>query len=276
MDATCSSPTTRGDLSAAMTRANNIDWNFSTADYMLSRPADFFVYLFNIAKQEYKISRLPIIKEMIIPARKEGEKYSRVTKLPSPMKLPKGNVDSNDIDIVVLDGRRMAMDIINPDNLSLDQDAVITGSFSVGQNMGRLGVFWSLNEEPTEAELAAATKRLEAHYRSLLTEARSVETSNPQALPAVLTPTLHAAADYFHETFNWHKKEVHLENCERCGSPARVGAPFHPMDGGGLCVGDWAAAIKAGVRSRAQAYEATELPQFAPRSKAPVVVEEEE
>jgi hypothetical protein len=254
-----------------MTRANNIDWNFSTADYMLSRPADFFVYIFNIAKQEYKVSRLPIIKEMTIPARKENDKYARVTSLPSPMKLPKGNVDSNDIDVVVMDGRRMAMDIVNPDNLSLDQDAVITGGFSVGNNLSKLGVFWSLNEEPTEAELSAATKRLEAHYRSVLTDARAVEVSNPQALPAVLTPITHAAADYFHETFNWHKKEVHLENCPRCGAPARVGAPFHPMEGGGLCIGDWDAAIRAGVRSRAQAYEALEDEKYAPRApKAPV------
>jgi len=250
---------------SSLSKINNIDWNFSTADYMLSRPADFFVYLFNIAKQEYKISRLPVIKEMVIPARKESEKYARVTKLPSPFKMPKGNIDSNEIDITVMDGRRMAMDIVNPDNWTLDQDAVVTGSDSVGQNLGRLGVFWSLSEEPTEKELAAATRRLEAHYRSLLTEARAVETSNPQALPAVLTPAHHAAADYFHETFNWHKKEVHLENCPRCGSPARVGAPFHPMDGGGLCIGDWDAAIKAGVRSRAQAYEATEDERYAPR-----------
>lgn len=270
MEPTCSSPTTRGDLSAAMTRANNMDWNFSTADYMLSRPADFRVYIFNIAKQEYKISRLPLIKELVIPARKEGEKYALVTSLPSPFKFPKGNVDSNDIDIVIIDGRRMAMDIINPDNLTLDQDAVITGSFSVGQNMGRLGVFWSLNEVPTETELAAATRRLETYYRSLLTEARAVETSNPQALPAVLTPATHAAADYFHETFNWHKKEVHLENCPRCGSPARVGAPFHPMEGGGLCIGDWDAAIRAGVRSRAQAFEATEDFKYAPKVYKPV------
>ncbi len=269
MEATASAPTSRPDLSTAMTKANNIDWNFSTADYMLSRPADFFIYLFNIAKQEYKISRLPLIKELTIPARKENEKYALITKLPSPFKFPKGNVDSNDIDIVIIDGRRMAMDIVNPDNLSLDQDAVITGSFSVGQNMGRLGVFWSVNEVPTEKELADATRRLEGHYRSLLTEARAVEASNPQALSAALTPAHHAAADYFHETFNWHKKEIHLENCPRCGTPARVGAPFHAMDGGGLCIGDWDAAIKAGVRSRAQAYEATEDSKYEPRVKRP-------
>ena len=262
-------------LGSSLSKINNVDWNFSTADYMLSRPADFFVYIFNIAKQEYKISRLPVIKEMVIPARKEGEKYARVTKLPSPMKMPKGNIDSNEIDIVIMDGRRMAMDIINPDNWTLDQDAVLTHSDSVGQNIGRLGVFWSLNEVPTEVELAAATRRLETHYRNLLTEARTTETSNAAALPAVLTPAHHSAAEYFHETFIWHKKEVHLENCPRCGSPARVGAPFHPMEGGGLCIGDWKAAIKAGVRSRAQAYEATESEEFASRTKK-VAVEEEE
>ena len=178
-------------LGSSLSKINNVDWNFSTADYMLSRPADFFVYLFNIAKQEYKISRLPVIKEMVIPARKEGEKYARVTKLPSPMKMPKGNIDSNEIDIVIMDGRRMAMDIINPDNWTLDQDAVLTHSDSVGQNIGRLGVFWSLNEVPTEAELAAATRRLETHYRNLLTEARTTETSNAAALPAVLQWQIH-------------------------------------------------------------------------------------
>jgi hypothetical protein len=92
-----------------------------------------------------------------------------------------------------------------------------------------------------------------------------VETSAPARLPEVLTPAHHAAADYFHETFNWHKKEIHKENCPRCGMPANVGAAFHAIDGGGLCVGDWNAAIKAGVRSRAQAYEATEDERFAPR-----------
>ena len=266
MEATASAPQSRPDLSTAMTKANNVDWNFSTADYMLSRQPDFFVYMFNIAKQEYKVSRLPLIKEMVIPARKEGEKYALITKLPSPFKFPKGNIDSNDIDIVVLDGRRMAMDIINPDNLSLDQDAVITNSFSVGQNLGRLGVFWTQNAVPSEADLAAATRRLEAHYRSLLTDARAVETSAPARLPEVLTPAHHAAADYFHETFNWHKKEIHKENCPRCGMPANVGAAFHAIDGGGLCVGDWDSAIRAGVRSRAQAYEATEDERFAPRA----------
>ena len=265
MEATCNRPESNQRLSDGMNRANNIDWNFTAADYMLSRQPDFYVYLFNIAKQEYKVSRLPYIKEMTIPARKEGEKYARVTLFPSPMKLPKGNVDSNEIDLAIIDGRRFAMDIINPDNLGLDQDAVITQTMAIGNNLGKLGVFWSLNADPTDAEIESAQKRLAANYRVLLQEARAVETSNPTKLSELIGPTYHAAADYFHETFNWHKKEVHLENCPRCGAPARLGAPFHSLDGGGLCVGDWDAAIRAGVRSRAQAFEATEDNKYAPK-----------
>ena len=265
MEATCSTPMRRQDLSDGMTRANNIDWTFTASDYMLSRPPDYFVYLFNIAKQEYKVSRLPLIKELRIPAREEGKKYAVVARIPSPFKFPKGNVDSNDIDIVVMDGRRFTMDIINPDNPGLDQDAVITQNFAIGNNLGKLGVFWSLNIEPTEAELERATARLTAHYRSLLSEARAVEVSNPTQLSGMLSPAHHAAADYFHETFTWHSKTVHKENCPRCGTPANVGAPFHALEGGGLCVGDWDAAIRAGVRSRAQAFEATEDNKYAPR-----------
>jgi hypothetical protein len=37
------------------------------------------------------------------------------------------------------------------------------------------------------------------------------------------------------------------------------------MEGGGLCIGDWDAAIKSGVRSRAQAFEATEDFKYAPK-----------
>lgn len=265
MDATCSRPTSRPDLSDGMIRANNVDWNFTTSDYMLNRAPDYYVYIFNIAKQEYKVSRLPLIKELTIPACKEGEQYTLVTRLPSPFKYPKGNVDSNDIDIVVIDARRFAMDIINPDNLGFDQDAVLAQTYAIGNNLGKLGVFWSLNEVPTAAELKAAKTRLDKHYRSLLEQARAVEVSAPAQLPETLTPAHHVAADYFHETFNWHKREIHKENCPRCGAPANVGAPFHALEGGGLCVGDWDAAIKAGVRSRAQAFEATEDEKYAPK-----------
>ena len=278
MEATVSSPVQRQDLSESMTRANNVDWAFTTANYLLNRAPDFFVYIFNLSKQEFKVSRPPILRELIIPARKEGEKYTLVTKLPSPLLVPKGNVDSNEIDINAMDTRRFATDIVNPDNLGIDQDAVIVKPTGQGNNLGAYGVFWSLNATPTDAEIKAATVRMEKNYRRLLEEARAVEVSRPKDLVDTLSPAHHMAADYFHETFSWHSKPVHKENCPRCGTPATVGAPFHALEGGGLCVGDWDAAIRAGVRSRAQAFEATEDNKYAPRLPKNVkpVVEDEE
>jgi hypothetical protein len=62
-------------------------------------------------------------------------------------------VDNNEIDITAMDTRRFATDIVNPDNLTIDQDAVINSVTGKGNDLGALGVFWSLNEVPTEAEI---------------------------------------------------------------------------------------------------------------------------
>lgn len=265
MEATLSTPTPRTDLSASMSRANNQDWVFITQNYMLNKEPDSYVYLYNVSTMPHTISRPPMIREVTIPGRKENEKYVLATRLPQPLLLPKGNVDSSEIDFVPTDTRRFAMDIVNPDNWGLDQDAVITQVSSQGNNLGKKGLFWSMNNPPAEKEVAAAYRRMEAHYRHILTEAQTVETSKPAELPNLLSPEHHIAADYYHETYNWHKKPTHKENCERCGTPATVGAPFHMIEGGGFCVGDWDKAIKVGVRSRAQAYEATGDEKYAPR-----------
>lgn len=254
----------RPDLSMSKNRETNIDWVFTTANYLLNRKPDFYVYLFNISKESFEVSRPPILGKMIIPGRGDKE-YALATRLPSPLLVPKGNVDSNEIDITAMDTRRFATDIINPDNLGINQDFVTEKPTSQGNNLGQQGVFWSLNEVPTTEEIAKATARMEKYYRLLLNQARAVEVSNPSKLHEVLSPAHHAAAEYFHETLSWHTKAIHKDSCPRCGMPAEVGRPFHTLEGGGYCVGDWDAAIKFGVRSRAQAFEATDDPKYAPK-----------
>jgi hypothetical protein len=264
-EATLSTPLSRPDLSASMSRANNQDWVFVTQNYLLNRTPEYFVYLYNVSTMEHKVSRPPMLREMTIPARKQSDKFVLATRFPQPLLVPKGNVDSSEIDINALDARRFAMDLINPDNWGLNQDAVISQISGQGNDLGQKGVFWSLNNPPKEEEVKAAYARMEKHYRFLLEQARTVETSNPKSLPDVLSPEHHIAADYFHETTNWHSKPVHKENCPRCGMPATSGAAFHMLEGGGICVGDWDQAIRVGVRSRAQAYEATDDPKYAPK-----------
>lgn len=290
MDATVTNPVSRPDLSAGMSRANNVDFNlFSESNYMMTVPPQYFVYIYTVSMQGFEVSRPPLFRDVKIPGRVKGERYKLVTKLPQPVLVPKGNVDSNDVDVIPTDARRIAMDIINPNNLGLDQDAVLDPRFvfSQGNDLGARGVFWSFNgpgadkygrnTEPTEEEVKKAYTRLERHYNRILEEARAVETSDPASLSRFLAPEHHHAADYFGLEFQWHGKKTRPVECPICGDRMREGAAFHKTEDGTLCINDWKRAVAAGVRTRAQAYEATDDPFFAPKvpqsspSVAPVV-----
>lgn len=260
MNPTVSTPLERKDLSEAMNRANSVDYNFVCQHYLLNRKPDFVVYLYNVSEQSFDVSRPPILRTMKIPGRKPNERYTLVTSFPCPLLHPKANVDSNEFDIIATDTRRFVMDIINPDNYGLDQDAVIQSNVSEGQNLGARGVFWSLNNPPREDEVTAAVKRMEKHFRNILEAARQVEVSAPAALSLMLTPEHNYAADYFGEERSWHKKQVKAialdAVCPNCFEQIRSGAAFHKTGEGVLCIIDWQRAIKAGVRTRQQAIDA--------------------
>lgn len=286
MDATVSTPIARGDLSAGMGRANNIDFQFTTQNYLYNREPEFYVYLYNVSEHSYEFSRPPLIRKATLQGRKSGvnEKYVLAARLPQPLLVPKGNVDSNEIDVVPQDSRRFAMDIINPDNLGLDQDAVIQNPTSIGNNLGAKGVFWSLNgpgatankeylkrrynievaEEPTQKEVESAVRRMENYYRYLLNQAKTVEASSPKDLPDTITPEHHVAAEYYGEEYSWHGKRARTDFCPNCGERIKAGAAFHKTEEGTLCILNWEKAVKSGVRTRAQAFEATDDPKFAP------------
>lgn len=283
MQATHGAPVYRGDLSKAQAIAHNVDFNmFSANNYMMSRPPEYFVYLYNVSQQSFSISRPPLFREFIIRGRQDNERYTLATKLPQPLMVPKGNVDSNEVDMVPTDCRRIAMDIINPDNFGTNQDAVLDSRSitSQGNNLGAKGVFYSLNgpgasengglEEPTKDEIDAAYSRLEKWYTHKLDEARAMEVSNPADLSKLISPEHHAAADYYGEERPWHMKKSKPMDCPNCGDRIKQGAAFHKTDEGTFCIIDWRRAVAAGVRSRSQAFEATEDKQFAPVAVAPV------
>ena len=288
------------NLSRGMNAANNINFEFfATASYMLNKEPDYFVYIYNLSEVNvgddvsFVVSRPPLMREFRIKRRLPGTEYTLATKLPQPLLLPKGNVDSNEVDMVPQDVRRFAMDIINPDNLTIDQGAFIDPGKVTGQgnNLGVKGVFWSLNgpgatmggerkyitigrdrvevfEAPTAAEIKAARERMEKNYKLQLEQADAVSISQPADLGKFLTPEHHAACEYFGEDRPWHGKRTKTDFCPLCGEKMRHGASFHKTEEGTLCVNNWDGAIRAGVKTRAQAYEATGDEKYAP--KAPV------
>lgn len=270
MDATVSSPVQRQDLSAGMTRANNQEYNFSGNQYLMTREPDYWVYIHNVSEQAFTVSRPPIINRMQIVGKEHGKKSVLCARFPQPLIVQIANVDSNEITPNPTDARKFAMDVVNPDNTSLDQDAIITNITAIGNNLGAKGVFWSLNEVPTEAEINAAVKRMEKHYKTLVEKANTVQASKPADLPETLTPETHIAADYltehFGEQFKWHTSLSRLESCELCGEKVKAGIAFHRTEEGGVCVRDWVRCVASGARTRAQAYEATGDPKWLPQT----------
>lgn len=182
----------------------------------------------------------------------DGEKYKLVCRLPNPMNQycmrenGERYMDSHD-------ARRLAMDIVNPDNLTLNQDFKLDPSriFSIGNDYGRLGVFWTTTDKPTSDDLTKAIRRKEEYYRARLQEARKLEMTNPKMLYEYLGINDHVAADYFQEEYSWHRRPERPAYCPNCGEAMKPGAAFHAMQAvpGTVCVIDWRLAVKAGVKT---------------------------
>jgi hypothetical protein len=275
-------------LSISMSRSHNKDFNFDANEYLLSRPQDFWVYLFSISERSYEIYRPPIIRHMLLVGKAPKAKYALCARFPHPLNVPDASVDSSELGIKQMDARRLCQDICNPDNLGFDQNSVTGVPTSIGNNLNAKGVFWVTEKEctfdpedtkrnkpiPPQKYLDDAQKRMEVHYRTLVEKANTVHSSKPSDLAELLTPEHLSAAEYLEENFGmqfaWHARMARLEQCDLCGEKTKAGVAFHRMEDGGICVRDWVRAVKAGARSRADAYDATGDEQFAPRvPKAP-------
>jgi hypothetical protein len=242
--------------SQAMSLAENTKYVSPFLDPELTRKPEYMVYVYSVVDPRpdgYHLLRNapPLVRNLRIAELKPGEQYALVTTLAHPVNQP--DVDVNDQRVNhAHNAQRVAQDIVNPENISLNQDAAIAAdrSFTEGNDFGKLGVFWSLNNPPTDEEVAKAIKRKEAFYRKRLDQARALEASSPKDLYAFLTPTDHVAADYFGEEFTWHKVSRKPESCPNCGEPVKSGVAFHASAalGGVLCIIDWKRAVEAGVK----------------------------
>jgi hypothetical protein len=260
-------PTHNASLSESMTRANNRTFNFNLQDYLYGRKPDFFVYLYNVSEQSFDVYRPPLFANIHIPGRKRGEDFSVAARLPSPLLAPQGSVDSDELTTNLMDTRRVAMDICNPDNLSLDQNAVIAKPTNIGNNLSAKGVFWSLEAPPTKennfvtsdklkVEVQDAVKRMETYFNKVLEKMKAMETSDPKGMLEMIGPEAHTAADYFGIETSWHGKRSRPMDCPNCGDRIKAGIAFHRTEEGTLCILDWKRAVASGVRTKQQAIDA--------------------
>jgi hypothetical protein len=159
-------------LSKRMTDGNNIAGQpFLAGGVERLFENDYLVWMYNISTVAAEFYH-PNIGTVKVPSN-IGGKYVVVTSLPNVVKIPKHNIDGNDISFLLEDGRRIAIDLIHSDNLSINQNQFIDPKYktAIGNNYGERGVFWSLSNPPGEDDLKEAYVRMEAFYMDLLQRA---------------------------------------------------------------------------------------------------------
>jgi hypothetical protein len=226
-------------------------------DANVTRPPDYYIYIFNIAQRKFEVRRpphFPLINFAGCPA---GEPYALVGRVPNVVNEKWIDADSGETRVRGIQGERFATDLLNPSNIGIDIWGEVPEELSWIDSGGtddltRRGMFWSLNSEPAPEELARAKEKLEKHYRQLLQKADQLY-SDPKTRPEI-SREHHLAADYFKVRSQWHIVAEVPSVCPNCGEAKPTGVPFHVSSIGTICIEPtaeaWRRAVLAGVKKK--------------------------
>lgn len=181
------------------------------------------VYIFNVGSIEHRCEK-GSAGVFIVKACEAGEPFSEPLILPAL--VGDSYVIENEMKTHYVTGEYMAQDIVRPQ---------IGNTWSFGQNLDDLGVFWTKNVKlteddgvkkaiPQEKDLTAARGKMEVTFRKLLTMATTIETNGNLN---DITPLMRIAATYFGEDRPWNRMYKKLAECPNCGEPAKPGIITH-------------------------------------------------
>ena len=194
------------DRSKAMNRASNAPPIFQFGHLFPTKKTQR-IHIFNLSTQTFNLSRPPYFGDITIPGVKDGEEYALAFSMPHPMPLPRTNFDDNTVEMIWEDARRLATDIVNPNNLGVNPKdpkySDLPYSLSIGTDLTAMGVFWSFHAVPTKTEIKVYRKRMEARYRDLLSQIWMLYISG-RSIKGEISPAHHAAAEYFKQNLPWH------------------------------------------------------------------------
>ena len=228
---------------------------------------EYYVYLFNASVRTfekagpYQNIRIPGVTDAdpSLEGMNANQRYHYVTSFPQPMLMPQYKDNDGLIGTVQVDARRYIIDLINPNNLTLSLDTAVRpeNELSIGNDLSRSGVFFSLSNPPERHDVEAAIARMEKEYRALLEKAQTLELTDKAGLQTQLSanPDYAYAAEYFGATVSWRKERVRPVQCPNCGEQKNFGAMFHVNKSlGFVCVEPtsegWKAAYQAGVKRK--------------------------
>lgn len=176
----------------------------------------YHIYIFNIGPLTHTVEK-GSLGTFRIPPCESGQKYSRPLVLPAIVRTSFVDAATNAMRTDDVEGKHIARDIVNP---------YLGGDWSEGQDLSEKGVFWTLNETPTDEELANAKIKMETFFRKQLAVATSLEAQGPKAMEAI-TPTMRLAAAYFQEDRPWNRIYKKMNDCPACGDPMKDGIIRH-------------------------------------------------
>jgi len=222
----------------------------------MGREAGYCIYIYNILDREYVVRQEPKWPKFLIPACPKGQKFS-FTMIPAFTKETFFKAsDPNEISYKVMDGRKDATTLLNPEAFpgtewesqlaSWDSpETAITGG---GNNLNKWGCFWSLTEpdetEKLDAEIKLFKDIVLRHMNSLVNQA---ELLVAQHKVGDVTPNMHFAMDYLGKQANWHMNTDHMVSCPTCGDSVRDGIAYHKNAFGDKCIIDYERCVKLGI-----------------------------
>jgi hypothetical protein len=251
--------------SETMSREKNGEFVF-TGDANLSHQPAFWVRIWNVSDLEQRIERPWVMpghagKIIVVPAREQGQKISKPFFIPDIVQLPVFRPGSTEINTRGVDGKFLAQDALNPEDMKGSWKTVRTvlaaSLANEGTNLYWWGLFWDRTQgpdkdEPADPEAAAkAVERLEINYNRLIDEA-NIMALNPKTV-AEIGHTHRRAANYFGRSFTWNMRYEKQNPCANCGTslPLTASRCYQCKK-----VFDWTRALAEGTATEAEAIAA--------------------
>lgn len=223
----------------------------------------FYVRIFNVGELQHLIERPWVSynpahhsKVIVIPPREKSEKYSKPFLIADVVQIPIKHISVGEIHTNGVDGKFLAQDAIHPEDPRGNWRSVrpynAGTAMNEGTNLYRWGVFWTINDQPTDEELAAAYEKKEANYNRLIEEAKMFHMGGAETRKQIGF-THRLAASYYGLEFEWNQLYTERRECPGCGSNVKASAVICPQC---PAVFDWTKAVALGLRTVKQAKDA--------------------
>ena len=174
------------ELSEGMTRCANPPFRLNLEQRDILQHPVGKVWIYNVSSEQHMGSlSSAYLKDVKLVPREDGEEYTVVTSLPLVITVPKHNPDTNEINYFYEDGRRVAQDLINPNNLGIDQckaDLGYLSKYSSQNDYSFRGLFWSTKNPPSKRDIAVAKKKLKQYYTIQLEKYEAIRVASLEGM----------------------------------------------------------------------------------------------